>query len=193
MARNKRGQFVSEKLISIKIPKALQEIADDVAIRVRPIVRDELENTLVHEIYASRTPATEQGKKVQEYNETHKHQKKRPYHHTGLLERSIYGTIDGDVVKANVRDQRYDNGASTTDVYDYLKFGTTDNPKNDTYDYANGTEFSKYISQEPHNFEARTREYMNQFLDRLAADIKNHPERYSDKYKKRRGLERDKA
>ena len=121
-----------------------------------------------------------------EYNETHKHQKKRPYHHTGLLERSVYGTIDGDIVKANIRDQKYDNGASTTEVYDYLKFGTTDTPKNDTYDYEGGAKFSQYIPQEPHNFEARTREYMNQFLDRLAADIKNHPERYSDKYRKKR-------
>lgn len=193
MARNKRGQFTSSHMNVVKISKALQEIADDAAIRVRPIVRDELENTLIHEVYASRTPATEQGKNVQEYNETHKHQKKKPYHHTGLLENSIYCTIDGDIVKANVRDQKYDNGASTTEVYDYLKFGTTDNPKNDTYDYANGTKFSKYISQEPHNFEARTKEYMDIFLDTLAADIKNHPEKYSEKYRKRRGLERDKA
>lgn len=193
MARNKRGQFTSKNMNVVKISKALQEIADDAAIRVRPIVRDELENTLRHEIYASRTPATESGKQVREYNETHKHQKKRPYHHTGLLESSVYGTIDGDVVKANIRDQKYDNGASTTEVYDYLKFGTTDTPENDTYDYANGTKFSKYISQEPHNFEARTKEYMQIFLDRLAADIKNHPEHYLDKYKKRRGLERDKA
>ena len=182
MARNKLGQFTRNEIISVKLSKALQEIADDVAIRVRPIVRDELENTLRQEIYASRTPATRKGKDVQEYNDKKKHQKPHPYHHTGLLARSVYGSIDGYIVKANIRDEKYDNGSSTTEVYDYLKFGTTDNPKNDTYSYANGTKFSKYVQQKPHNFEARTSEHMKQFLDKLAGDLHNNPGAYSDKY-----------
>ncbi len=181
-AKNKKGQYTSEKPIVLKLSKTLLDIANDVAIRVKPIVRDELENTLTQEIYASRTPATEKGKKIQEYNETHKHQKKKLYHHTGLLERSVYGTIDGDNVKVNIRDQKYDNGASTTEVYDYLKFGTTDEPKSDVYDYANGTKFARYNPQEPHNFEARTREHMRQFLDDLSRDLHTHPEKYSKKY-----------
>ena len=186
MARNKKGQYASENLISLKISKTLQNIADDVAIRVKPIIRDELEKTLRYEIYASRTPATKKGQTTKEYNESHNHQKTKPYHHTGLLAGSVYATIDGDVIKANIKDQQYDNGSSTTEVYDYLKFGTTDTPKNDTYSYDGGKKFSKYISQEPHNFEARTREYMKQFINNLAIDLTQHPEKYSTKYKNKR-------
>ncbi len=182
MARNKRGQFTSNKIISVKLSKALLEIADDVAIRVKPIVRDKLESELRYQIHASRTPATEKGKAIKEYNETHTHQKTKAYHHTGLLVSSIYATIDGDTVKANVQDLQYNDGASTTEVYDYLKFGTTNDPKAEVYSYNNGNNFSKYVSQEPHNFEARTREEMNVFLDELAVDLKNNPSNYSEKY-----------
>jgi len=186
MAKNKKGQFTGERIVSLKISKALQEIANDAAIRVRPIVRDELENTLRTEIYTSYTPATKKGKDIQEYNETHKHQKAHPYHHTGLLASSVYATIEGNTVKANIKDEKYNNGTSTTEVYNYLKFGTTTTPKSNSYSYNNGNDFSQYISQKPHNFEARTREYMKIFLDRLANDLQQHPERYSDKYKNKR-------
>ena len=121
MARNRKGQYASENIINLKISKALQNIANDVAIRVKPIIRDELEKTLRYEIYASRTPATKKGLTTKEYNESHSHQKVKPYHHTGLLASSVYATIDGDTIKANIKDQQYDNGSSTTDVYDYLK------------------------------------------------------------------------
>lgn len=186
MARNKLGQFTGKNAITFKITKTLQDIADEVAIRVKPIIRDELESTLRAEVYASYRPATEQGKATQEYNETHKHQKARPYHHTGLLASKIGANIDGNTVKAVVRNGVYDNGATTSEVYDYLKFGTPDKASTDAYDYNNGEEFSQYISQEPHNFEARTREQMKVFIDKLAVDLQQHPERYSEKYKNRR-------
>lgn len=182
MARNKKGQITSEHIISVKLLKSLQEIADDVAIRVKPIVRDKLESELRYQLYQSYTPATQKGKEIREYNESNTHQKKNLYHHTGLLASSVYGTIDGDIVKANIKDQKYDNGASTTEVYDYLKFGTTDKPKNYIYDYANNSKYAMYVSQEPHNFEARTREEMKRFLDELAGDLHNDPGKYSDKY-----------
>lgn len=186
MARNKLGQFTSINHITQAINKRLQAIATDEQIKIKALVRDELEQTLRSEIYASRTPATEKGLEVKEYNETHKHQKSRPYHHTGKLESSIYAIIDGDTVKAMVQDKQYDNGRSTTEVYDYLKFGTTDTPKNDVYDYANGNQFSKYISQEPHNFEARTREHMEIFLRDLETDIEqNGTKHINPKYLKK--------
>ena len=182
MARNKRGQFTSEKIISKKLSKALLELGKEAAVRVKPIVRDELETELRQQVYASYTPATDKGKAIKEYNDTHKHQKPALYHHTGILASSIYCTIDGDTVTARVRDITYDNGESAVNVYNYLKFGTTNTPKNRTYSYDGGTHFSKYIPQEPHNFEARTREHMKIFLDELAAKIKNDPAQFYDKY-----------
>ena len=189
MARNKKGQFVSEHIISIKLTKALQEAADKAAIRVKPLIRDELEQTLRSEIYDSYTPATKSGIETQEYNKTHKHQKARPYHHTGLLASRIYAPIEGDIVKANVRDTQYNDGASTTEVYNYLKFGTKDNSLDDkVYSYDNGNKFSIYISQEPHNFEARTKEHMNQFLNNLVDELQTErgKSKYISKYRNKR-------
>lgn len=174
MAKNKFKQFTSTKPIEVAISKRLMAIANDEGIKLKAMVRDELEDTLRHEVYASYRPATKKGQETQEYNETHKHQKTRPYHHTGLLARSIYAITNDIGAEAMVRDEEYDNGSSTTEVYDYLKFGTTDNPKNDTYDYAGGTKFSKYIPQDPHNFEARTRQHMNVFLDNLGHEIESN-------------------
>lgn len=188
MARNKKGQITSENIIATKISKALQDVADEAKIRIKPIVRDKLESELRYQIYASYTPATERGKQIQEYNESHEHQKIHAYHHTGLLASSVYATIEGDTVQANIRDQQYDNGTSTTEVYDYLKFGTTNTPKNDTYAYDNGTKFSKYISQDPHNFEARTREVMKQFVNDLSYELQTEAgkQRYIGKYKNKK-------
>ena len=186
MARNKRGQYVSEGNLELKITKRLQAVADEVAIRVKPIVRDELEQTLRAEIYASLTPATEKGKAIQNYNESHTHQKKRLYHHTGTLASSIHGTINGDIVNAGpMEGVTYEDGTPVEDVYNYLKFGTTDTPKKDVYNYGDG-QFSQYIPQEPHNFEARTREYMKVFLKDLEKDLELHPDRYIGKYKNKR-------
>ena len=171
MARNKKGQITSTKPIEIAIQKRLIDIAKDEGIRIKALVRDELEKELRLDIYDSYTPLTKRGKMVQEYNETHKHQKPHPYHHTGRLAQSVYAIIDGDNVKAMIKNKQYDNGTSTAEVYDYLKFGTTNNPKSNIYSYDNGTKFSTYISQPPHNFEARTREHMKDFLNKLAIDI----------------------
>lgn len=173
MTRNKLGQFTGQKVVSVKLAKRLQTIAKEDGIKLKAMVRDELERTLILEIQASYRPATKRGKEVQAYNETHKHQKPRPYHHIGLLASKIYATIEGDIIQAKVKDVKYPDGASTTKVYDYLKFGTPDEPKNGKkgFFYNNGQNFSPYISQEPHNFEARTREHMRQFIGELENSI----------------------
>lgn len=183
MARNKKGQITSTKPTEIVIKKTLLNIARDEGIRIKAMVRDELERELRLDIYDSYMPATKSGIKTKNYNETHKHQKPRPYHHTGLLASKVYATIEGDVIKAMVRNEQYDNGTSTQQVYDYLKFGTSDTPKKSVYGYDNGKKFARYVAQKPHNFEARTREYMNQYLDNLATDIeKNGRKNINPKY-----------
>lgn len=186
LPRNKKGQITGQNMVKIKITKALQEVAKDCSIRVKPLVRDKLERTLIANVHESFTPATAKGKEIEEYNKTHTHQKPRLYHHTGLLLENIYGVIEGDSVTVKISDVAYDNDTTVAEVYNHLKFGTTDNPDTDVYAYdkgeGQGIQFAPYIAQEPHNFEARTRQEMNEFLDRLAGDIKNNPKYYSEKY-----------
>lgn len=171
MARNTKGQITGTKPVAIALKKRLIEIANDEGIKLKAMVRDQLETELRFNVYDSYRPATKGGTEIKEYNETHKHQKANLYHHTGRLASSIYARIDGDTIKAMIKDEKYPDGASTTEVYDYLKFGTSKKSEKKGYFYNNGNDFSPYISQEPHNFEARTRQNMNQYLDDLAADI----------------------
>lgn len=184
MARNKRGQYVRTGHLEIQITKQLKEIAKEAEVRIRPVVRDAAETILREEIYASYTPATKKGKTVQDYNDTHKHQKSRPYHHTGILASSIYGTIEGDTVKTKVRDTQYPDGASTTKVYDVLKYGTPSESEKKGFYYNNGADFSPYISQEPHNFEARASERIDDFLNELSNNIN------SETWRKANGMDR---
>ena len=186
MARNKKGQITGDKSIETAIKKSLLAVAKDEGIRLKAMVRDELERELRLNIYDSYMPATKKGKETREYNETHKHQKPSPYHHTGLLAKSVYATIEGDTIKAMVKDEQYKNGTSTTKLYNYLKFGTTDTPKKSVYGYNNGKKFARYVAQEPHNFEARTREYMRNYLNEIEIDINaNGAKRINPKYLKK--------
>ena len=191
MARNKRGQITStNNNVEIVIRKYLENIADEAEIRIRPLVRDELEQTLRANIYASYRPATRKNKDTNISDKAHTRTKPRPYHHTGILARSIHGTIDGNIAKAGpMEGVTYPDGTSVIDVYNHLKFGTVDSTEKGVYGYDDGTKFSQYISQEPHNFEARTREYMNKiFLPKLVQELQTEDgiKRYTGKYKKRR-------
>lgn len=179
MPRNTRGQFVGKDKLSIKLGKQLQNIANRIEANIKPIIRDEFEQTLRSEIYASYTPATNTGKAVQSGDDSDKHEEFRPYQHTGILASSVYATIEGDSIKTKIADVKYPNGRSATEVYDFLKYGTAKESSKKGYSYNNGQEFSAYISQEPHNFEARTRNHMKEYLKKLKRDLKEHPEKYS--------------
>ena len=156
--RNKRGQYTSEKVINQKITKELQALAHNVDIKIKPIVRDELENTLIHEIRASYTPATQNPE--------------RPYNHYHRLEASVYAVVVKDTVQIRFKKKKYRNGRTVEQVYNDLKFGTKDTPKKPVYWYGKH-KYAGYISQEPHNFEARTREHMRIFLAEQKANLKN--------------------
>jgi hypothetical protein len=170
--QNSRGQFTRE--MSILITKELQAAADEMAVRIRPIVRDELERTHRANIYASRMPAVNGS-----------------YHYTGTLASHVKGVIDGNTAKAVIEEVPYENqirsehGATlTTEVYEILKNGSTANPRADAYPYAgkNGEmKWSKYIQQKPHNFEQRTLDDMEVFLE----NIKSNPELYLKPYLKK--------
>ena len=166
------------------------QIGEELAVRIRPLVRDELEETLRSKIYASYSPATEKGKVVKNYNETHTHQQTHPYHHTGLLLRNIRGVIEGNSAVVKVFPEQYENGTTTSEVYDYLKYGTPEKPKKagvDSYYFDHKQSLSPYIQQLPHDFEKETAIHMDRFLSNLANEIstKNKNGKYTDKVKER--------
>lgn len=162
---------ISKHTIGLDIPKTLIKIANEIGVNIRPIVRDELENTLRHEIYASYTPAVPSSE--------------RPYKHKNKLTsetaRNVYGAIEGDKVQIEFKNATYPNGRTVEQVYNDLKFGTTDKPKNYVYKYGKN-KYSWYIYQEPHNFEARTRAHMKIYTEWLKADIQAHPRKYIRKF-----------
>lgn len=184
---NAKGQFV--KGVSILITKELQKIADDVAVRVKPIVRDELEKTYRLNVYETYAPISNSGKAVKEHNDSHTHKQSQPYHHTGIFVNSTKAVIDGSVVKMVIEDHMYPDGASTTQVYEWLTKGTTKTPVNDSYPYIkkSGGEYSTgwatYNPTPEHKFEQKTLAEMEIFLDNLIIDIKNNPTKYHGKYK----------
>lgn len=131
--QNKKGQFTGD--FSILITKKLQKIADEVDVNVKSTIRKKLEQTYRDNVYASYSPISNTGKAIQEYNDTHKHKKPQSYHHTGIFANSVKAVIDENVVKIVIEDNTYDDGASTTQVYEWLTKGTTKNPKHDSYPY----------------------------------------------------------
>lgn len=162
--QNNLGQFTKE--MSILITKELQNLAHEAEVRVKPILRDKLEETHRLNVYASRTPAIN-GK----------------YHHTGILASSIKGVIDGNTVKAVVEPKKFpnrirsNNGAKlTTEVYEILKNGSKARAKHDVYPYegkqkkeqnkdkVGPMKWSTYIQQKPHDFEQRTLDDMEQYI-----------------------------
>lgn len=189
-SQNAKGQFTKgvSILISKKLQAELDAVAEECVVRIKPIIRDELERTYKDEVHASYRPATKTGKDVQKYNETHKHQKAAPYHHTGHFLESINAVIEGSVVKIKLKEIAYDDDTTTLDVYDYLSKGTTKRPKHDKY-YIKGSDgigLADYISTPKHQFDAHTLNHMKGFLDSLASDIRNHPKnyiKYTDKRK----------
>ena len=175
--RNSKGQFTKE--MSILIPKELQAVADEIGVRIKPIIRDELERTFISNIYGSREPTGDGN-----------------YHHRGLIASNVKGLIDGNAVKAVVENvplpdvHRSESAAKTTaDLYEILVHGSKATAKNDVYVYTDKDgkpAFSSYKRQPKHDFEQNTLDDMEVFLDELASDLRNRPERYLSKYRNKR-------
>lgn len=173
-SRNEKGQI--SKQLSILMTKELRNIAKDCENKVKIVLRDELEKQHRFDIYSTYGPIQESGKSVAEYNEKHKHKKKQPYHHTGLLIKSVRGTIEGNVVKIDIEDAHYEDGTSVRDVYEWLDKGT----KSSEYEnyILNGkgshTPYVKYVKTPRHGFKKMTLDYMDSYIkNTLIPDIKN--------------------
>ena len=188
--QNAKGQFTKE--MSILITKKLQAIADDAEVRVKAIVRDKLEEEYKYQLRATYAPISKTGKAVAEYNDEHTHKKPQSYHHTGLLADSVKALIDGPTVKVEIEDRMYDDGASTTQVYEWLKHGTTKTPANDSYPYVKkqgdnySTGWASYNPTPKHPFEQHTLNAMEGFLDNLMVELadENLQAKYYKKYLK---------
>lgn len=185
LRQNNKGQITKE--LSVLITKKLRKAAKEVEYNIKPMIRKELEEAHIHNVYSTFGPITESGQQTQKYNETHKHQKRQSYHHTGILLRNIHGVIDNNVVKIEIGEERYpddkDDGYDRTakQVYEWLKNGTPKSAKSERYRFKNNDgelPLSLYHSTPKHNFEKLTLIYMDKYLKDLANDIQNHPEKY---------------
>lgn len=176
-SRNSKGQLT--KGVSILITEQLRAIAKDQENKVKKVVREELENTYKDEVFKSYVSVSKTGREIKNYNDTHKRQKKQTYRHTGLFINSIKAKIDGHTVKIVIEDNAYDDGASTTQVYEWLTKGTTETPAKENYPYIKkqgddySTGWAKYNPTPKHHFERLTMARMEGFLDSVAEDVKN--------------------
>lgn len=188
LRQNNKGHITKE--LSILVTKKLQQVANEVEYNIKPLIRDKLEEEHIHNVYSSFGPITESGKEVKKYNEEHKHQKKQPYHHTGILLRNIKGVINGNVVKIEIGEEHYPDSdkpgkyqgkRTARQVYEWLKYGTPAEATNEYYRFKNDNgelPLSAYVATPKHDFEKRTLQHMEKYLQDLESDIKNHPEKY---------------
>lgn len=171
-----RNLQISTKALKKQLSDDIRAAAIDNERKIKSDLRKELEEQHIHDVYSTYTPIQQSGMKVKKYNETHSHQVSRPYHDSGLLLRSIKGVIDGDIVKIEVEDNKYKDGTSAKDVYEWLDKGT----KNSEYDvYILGgkgshTPYVEYIPTPKHGFKQITKQNMDNFIQNtLIPNIKN--------------------
>ena len=177
LRQNNKGQITKD--FSILVTKKLQTVAEEVNIRIKPLIRDELQYKYKTNVLATYAPTSETGQAVKDYNKAHKHQKSASYHHTGKFLDSIHAVIDENTVKIIIEENIYDDGATTLQVYEWLRYGTTKNPKSDRYPYIKkqggnySTGWASYNPTPKHPFEEMTLEQMKGFLDTLTGEFKN--------------------
>ena len=168
-----------KKGIAVKIDKALLDLGQELQIRVKTAVRDELERTYKDNIRHTYTPTGERGRTIAEYNKTHKNrQKAANYHHTGTLLRSMHGKIDGNTVKVTIDpDARYEDGTTAYQVYKWLSQGTRKKPRYPYYPVegpnASDTPWAKYEPTPIHPFNQLTISDMDNYLERLTEQLNN--------------------
>ena len=208
MARRTGARMINssrwQKQATVLITKQLEQIADDVEKDATEIIKDKLLETYKENVLASYSPRSQAGIETQEYNDYQKsreqklgtrlHKKKQTYHHTGIFVDSIYTEVDNKTVKIKIRDEMYPDGASTTQVYEWLTKGTKGSDKSYSYISVSGSDktnpdnystgWSKNYPTPPHLFEEHTSEQMKGFLDNFGENIKNDYKKR--KYKRRK-------
>lgn len=213
MARKSGARMINssrwQKQATVLITKQLEQIANDVEKDATKIIEDKLLETYRENVLASYSPRSEAGQEVQAYNESRKQleqkdrelgiksrrgRKKLTYKHTNIFINSIYTEVKNKMVMIKIRDEQYPDGASTTQVYEWLTKGTEGSDKpypyvkvtgKDTTDPNNySTGWARNYPTPRHLFEEHTREQMKGFLENFQGNIKNDYNKR--KYKKKR-------
>ena len=208
MARRNGARMINssrwQKYATVLITKQLEQIANDVEKDATEIVKDKLLETYKENVLASYSPRSEAGIETQAYNKYQKsreasegykrrlHRQKLTYKHTNIFVNSIYTEVENKTIKIKIKDEIYPDGASTTQVYEWLTKGTKGSEK--PYPYinvsGNSTDPNSYSTGWGHNyptprhlFEEHTREQMKGFLDNFSGNIKNdyRSKRYTKK------------
>ena len=208
MARRTGARMINssrwQKQATVLITKQLEQIANDVEKDATEIIKDKLLENYKENVLASYTPRSEAGLEVQEYNEYQKsreqklgtrlHKKKLTYRHTGIFLDSIYTEVKNKTVMIKIRDTQYPDGATTTQVYEWLTKGTKGSDKPYPYVKVTGkdatdpnnysTGWARNYPTPRHLFEEHTREQMKGFLASFEENIKNDYKKR--KYKRRK-------
>ena len=180
--RNNAGQF--QKYATVYITKQLEDMAKELEVNITKVVEEKLLETYKNNVLLSYSPRSQKGREVKEYNEDpyRAHRKKLTYHHTGTFINSIDTEVDNKLVKVIIRDNQYENGKSTTEIYKYLTEGTVGGG---TYPYRDGGE-TKWAYNYPtpaHLFEEHTKLQMKGFLDNLNLKEYSNQRRYKKKWR----------
>lgn len=209
MARKSGARMINssrwQKQATVLITKQLEQIAEEVEKDATKIIEDKLLETYKENVLASYSPRSEAGIEAQAYNKYQKsreasegykrrlHRQKLTYKHTNIFVNSIYTEVENKTIKIKIKDEIYPDGASTTQVYEWLTKGTKGSEK--PYPYisvsGNSTDPNSYSTGWGHNyptprhlFEEHTREQMKGFLENFQGNIKNDYNKR--KYKKKR-------
>lgn len=214
MARKSGARMINssrfQKYATVLITKQLEQIADNVEKDATKIIEDKLLETYKQNVLASYSPRSEAGQEVQAFNKAQKQReeqdkeeygiknrrsrKKLTYRHTNTFVNSIYTEIKNKTVMIKIRDEQYPDGASTTQVYEWLTQGTkgsdkpypyirvTGNDATDPNNYSTG--WATNYPTPRHLFEEHTREQMKGFLENFEANIKR--DYNGRKYRKKR-------
>lgn len=192
-----------QKYATVLVTKQLEQIANNIEKDATKIIEDKLLENYKENVLASYTPRSEAGLEAQEYNKYQKsreqklgtrlHKKKLTYRHTGIFLDSIYTEVKNKTVMIKIRDEQYPDGASTTQVYEWLTKGTKGSEKSYPYIKTSGndttnpdnysTGWARNYPTPRHLFEEHTREYMKGFLASFEENIKNDYKKR--KYKRR--------
>lgn len=213
MARKSGARMINssrwQKQATVLITKQLEQIAEEVEKDATKIIEDKLLETYKENVLASYSPRSEAGQEVQAYNESRKQlehkdrelgiksrrgRKKLTYKHTNIFINSIYTEVKNKMVTIKIRDEQYPDGASTTQVYEWLTKGTEGSDKPYPYVKVTGkdatdpnnysTGWARNYPTPRHLFEEHTREQMKGFLENFQGNIKNDYNKR--KYKKKR-------
>ena len=213
MARKSGARMINssrwQKQATVLITKQLEQIAEEVEKDATKIIEDKLLETYKENVLASYSPRSEAGQEVQAYNESRKQleqedrelgiksrrgRKRLTYRHTNIFVDSIYTEVRNKTVMIKIRDEQYPDGASTTQVYEWLTKGTKGSDKPYPYVKVTGkdatdpnnysTGWARNYPTPQHLFEEHTREQMKGFLDNFASNIKDNYR--GRKYKRKR-------